>query len=94
MKKMHKKWLSLTAKLIDNFDNMRELECPNCKAHEIDYLYIINEHDRIGYIHIWCSNCLTGIYISRARAPLNAKTILFGQVDELKKLVPEYKIIT
>ena len=43
---------------------------------------------RIGFLQIWCNNCLKGIYISRASASINAKMVPFN--SDLKTIIPAF----
>lgn len=90
---MYKDWIGLVPHLIDNIDKTENLKCPNCGEHKVDYLYIGDNHSRVGYLQLWCSSCLKGIYVSRAKAPQNAKMITFNQKEELGKIIPKYTFI-
>ncbi len=87
---MREKWMKILPKLTDNFVNPQEIQCPNCGEQEVEYLYIGNEKTRIGYFQIWCNNCLKGIYISRAKAPVNARFVSFDH--DLNGIIPKYEI--
>jgi len=90
---MYKKWIKLIPDLTDNPEQIELLVCPNCMERKVDYLYIVRGKDRMGYLQIWCNSCLTGIYVSRAKAPEKAKVIDFKQKDEIMKIIPKYKFV-
>ena len=87
---MYGDWLNLVSKLAEHLD---EVFCPNCGKHMINYLYIGDEKTRMGYLQIWCESCLTGIYVSRVKAPEEAKMIFFDQVEERDSIIPDYLFI-
>lgn len=90
---MYNDWINLVPKLVDNLNEIEQLTCPNCGEHKIDYLYIGNEENRMGYLQLWCSHCLKGIYVSRAKAPEGARMVTFEQTDERDKIIPAYTFI-
>lgn len=88
---MRKEWTNIIHQVANDFDGIYQINCPNCGKNGIKYLYIGDKKTRIGYLQIWCSECLKGIYISRAVAPPNAKFVTFD--DDLKNLVPKYEFV-
>ena len=87
---MRETWMKILPKLIDNLANPQEIQCPNCGEHGVEYLYIGDEKTRIGYFQVWCNKCLKGIYISRAKAPANARFVSFNH--DLIGMIPKYEI--
>lgn len=85
---MRKDWIKIVPQIIDNFDNIIQILCPNCKECEIEYLYIGDERTRVGFLQVWCNKCLKGIHISRAKAPQNAKFVTFDY--DIDNMVPFY----
>lgn len=86
---MHEMWIQIVKNIAVKPYDIDELECPICKSKKtIDYLYVGDETTRVGYLMIWCGNCLKGTYVSRVIAPPNAKFITFN--DEIKDIVPKY----
>lgn len=74
--------------IIDNLDNTSHIECPNCGKCGIEYLYTGDERTRIGFLQIWCSECLKGVHISRVETLRNAKFVSFDA--DLGDIVPKY----
>lgn len=77
--------------ILDNLQETSQIKCPNCAKSGIDYIYCGDETTRLGFMQVWCNECLKGIYISRAVAPTNAKFVSFD--DELKDRVPQYVFV-
>lgn len=88
---MGKKWQKVIFQILDNLQQADSIKCPNCGKCGIDYTYVGDETDRTGYLLIWCNKCLKGTYVSRAKAPENAKFINFD--DKSKSAVPEYEFV-
>lgn len=91
---MFNKWLSIGAYIAKNCEESSTVVCPNCGEKTIDYLYIGDEKTKIGYVQIWCNECLNGIQISRTSIPEKARLIPFGADVDLTKIVPEFKRVT
>jgi len=62
---LFKQWLYL----IDKLNQDCKSECPCCGKAAIDFQYVADTTDKIGYLDIWCGACLKGIHISRVRVP-------------------------
>lgn len=88
---MSKDWIKIIPKITEHLNDEHQVQCPNCGKYGMDYLYVGDEKTRVGYLQVWCSECLKGIYVSRAIAPANAKFVTFD--DDLKTIVPEYEFI-
>lgn len=92
---MFKKWLiEVAAKISGKECEAREIKCPHCNKKNIDYLYIGDKETRIGYLQVWCNNCLNGIYISRAKAPEGLKMISFEEANDSDNIIPHYHKLT
>ena len=82
-------WTRVVSQMIEDFNNISQIKCPNCSKYGIDYIYIGDGSTRIGFLQIWCNKCLKGICISRTIAPLNAKFVTFE--TDLKGIVPKFE---
>lgn len=91
---MFKEWLTVAANIQDNIDSMANLKCPNCGHHEIDYLYVGDKTEKVGYLQAWCNHCHRGIHISRVQIPENVKMKSFGDIEEINKIIPSFKPVT
>jgi hypothetical protein len=88
-----KRWLDLGW----NLSNNRDLQCPSCGKHTIDYQYVGDPETRIGYLDIWCTSCLHGIHVSRVKVPgetpmLSFKTdpsTIAARIPKFTWVVPE-----
>lgn len=88
---MMREWIDIVSKIASDVSYAKEEKCPYCKKAGIDYIYVGDEKTRIGYLQIWCDECLKGTYISRVKAPINAKFVSFN--DDLEKIIPEYELV-
>lgn len=88
---MKREWIKIIPQITNDLISMNHIKCPNCGKHGIDYIYTGDEETRVGFLQIWCSKCLKGIYISRAVAPVNAKFVPFD--TDLKDLIPKYDFV-
>lgn len=92
---MFKKWLiEVAARISGKECESTEIKCPHCKEKCIDYLYIGDKETRIGYLQVWCNNCLNGIYISRVGIPEGLKMISFEEDIALDRIIPNYHKLT
>lgn len=89
-KLMREKWLSLLFDTEGNLFDSQTIKCPACKEKGVEYLFTGDAKTRIGYLQVWCSKCLRGIYVSRAKAPDNARFLSFD--EEHPNIVPDYEI--
>lgn len=87
---MRKEWMKIVPQIIDNLSNIKQVQCPRCGKYGIEYLYVGDEKTRVGYLQVWCNECLKGIHISRAIAPVNARFASFD--DDLSGIVPVYEL--
>ena len=88
---MRKEWIDIIPQIANDFDNIHQIKCPNCGKNEMEYIYIGDKKTKIGYLQIWCNECLKGIYVSRIVAPPNARFVTYD--DDLKNIVPKYEFI-
>ena len=88
---MKREWTRIIPQIIEDFDNINQIKCPNCKECGVDYTYIGDGNTRICFLQIWCNKCLKGIYVSRAVAPQNAKFVTFD--TDLKGIVPKVEFV-
>lgn len=69
--------------------------CPHCGNLGLRYQFIGDSETRLGYAFIWCQNCLHGIHVSRAQIPAGVIALpLDVSSDELRRLVPEIKLVS
>lgn len=93
--RMYKTWLiEVASKISCKECEATEIPCPHCHEKSIDYLYIGDEKTRIGYLQVWCNNCLNGIYISRVGIPEGVKMISFQENVDLDNIIPRYHKLT
>lgn len=78
-------WERTISEIVKDFDSINQIKCPGCGKCGMDYLYIGDSDTRIGYLQVWCNQCLRGTYVSRAAAPPNAKLVTFE--TDLKGIV-------
>ncbi|MCD1259456.1 hypothetical protein B5M42_011485 [Paenibacillus athensensis] len=83
-------WLKLTVDLSGNPDPNPIRYCPECESDKIDFQYVGDPSSRIGFLSIWCENCLNGIHISRVKAPKSAELLAFGDAN-VKERIPHFK---
>lgn len=87
-----KEWLKLAA--IVKAMAPDELHCPRCGSRMIGHEYIGDAERRIGYLVMWCSDCLEGIHISRTDIPEKAKVIPFVAPAERLSHIPHFKPVS
>lgn len=90
---MYKKWLKIAIKIAAANDKIDKAVCPTCGENSVDYLYVGNPLERIGYLQVWCNSCKHGIYVSRAIIPQNVKMLSFEDEEKIKKAVCHFTII-
>jgi hypothetical protein len=84
-------WLNLAKTLPDNSSNI----CPICQQKTVEFQYVGDPKTRIGYLDIWCSECLKGVHISRVGIPPNVSFLPFDvSGEELSKRIPDFTQIT
>lgn len=84
-------WIRIITQITKDFDKINHIKCPNCEKYGLDYIYIGDGKTRIGFLQIWCNECLKGIYVSRAVAPQNAKFATFE--SDVKNIVPKIEFV-
>ncbi|MDP9700367.1 hypothetical protein J2T16_003272 [Paenibacillus intestini] len=88
-----KDWIRVNTEIIDNYNNISNIKCPNCKMAEINYQYVGDTSSRVGFLDLWCNACLQGIHISRTKVPEHISMISFDDVNEYKRVVPKFTVI-
>ena len=88
---MNKEWFNLIMEFVKNGRQTKGLKCPNCKAENIDYMYVTDECNA-GFMAIWCNSCKVGSYACRTITPKNVKTVTFEELDKHPELIPHYTI--
>ena len=81
---MNEKWKETILEVMDNLTNIKHIECPRCGECTVDYLYVINEETRVGYLTVWCDSCKKGTHISRVELPEGAKYITFEDAEKVE----------
>ncbi|OCL26014.1 hypothetical protein U472_08295 [Orenia metallireducens] len=89
--KKRDKWIKIELNIL-NSNKKNKLICPECGANHIKYQYVGDEKTRIGYLAIWCANCLQGINISRVRVPENENLVSFDS-EKISNIIPKFKLI-
>ena len=85
---MFHNWLKL---VYDDKGDSGLLECPRCKENAVDYLYIGDKKDMVGYLQTWCNSCNYGIHFSRLIMPEGPKTRDFkDDHSDLVDLIPRF----
>lgn len=85
---MRRDWIKIVPQITNNLSDTNAIKCPNCGEQGIDYIYVGDKKTRVGFLQVWCGNCLKGICISRAAAPANARFVSFD--TDLRDLIPKY----
>lgn len=62
-------WLRMLADAKIGTEDSAQGWCPNCGCEQLRARYIADPESRLGYALFWCTACLHGISVSRARAP-------------------------
>lgn len=88
---MNKSWQKVILQILNNPQQVNKIKCPNCSKCGIDYIYVGEKESRIGYLQVWCNECLKGSYVSRVKAPENVKFAIAG--EELEGIIPAYEYI-
>ena len=92
MKNTFKSWLLTAAKLpklgTDIF--LSEVQCPSCGISNLEFRYIADKTDRIGFLIIWCAECKNGIRVSRVRVPNSFEFSTFDQLERGETTLPEF----
>lgn len=93
--KKYNRWLiEVASKITSKECKVEQIMCLQCNEKCIDYMYIGDKKTRIGYLQVWCNNCLNGIYISRVAVPEGLKMISFEDAIALNSIIPHYHKLT
>lgn len=85
-------WRDLAKRIADTPSTVLQLTCPSCGEVSIDSQYVGDLTTKIGYLDIWCANCLRGIHISRVGIPDNVNAIAYDCAsEEIAKRIPNFK---
>jgi hypothetical protein len=84
------RWLKLSADISSNPHTNIVHHCPECQSDAIDFQYVGDAASRVGFLAIWCTNCLNGIHVSRVKAPESATLLAFDDVA-IKDRIPAFK---
>ena len=91
-KALFNSWLNLVKDINNSLPEMLPLSCPVCNNSSIDFQYVGDVKTRIGYLDIWCTQCLNGIHISRTIIPENINILPFDTPkEEVLQRIPSYK---
>ena len=83
-------WLTIAGKAGSEL-----LACPSCDKKYLDFRFVGNEENRIGYLDVWCKNCLRGIHVSRVKIPQEIPMLnLEGPLDVISKEIPNFTQVT
>ncbi|WP_051109133.1 hypothetical protein [Paenibacillus ginsengihumi] len=89
---LFKEWLRLAA--IVKAAAPDELRCPRCGSGKIGHQFVGDAERRIGFLLLWCSDCLEGIHISRIDIPEKAAVIPFSAPAERLSHIPHFKRVS
>jgi hypothetical protein len=89
--KVFMSWINAIGDIRTNTPNAK---CPSCSNIGLSYQFIGDRKTKIGYVFVWCENCMKGIHISRTEIPEGVKVLPFDvSKEELRQFVPEFEII-
>ena len=83
-------WLKLLKKLAKNNYSTKGFICPECGQKSVEYIYVGDPTTNIGYLPIWCRSCNKGIQISRVEIPKGVDMLEFGDLENIKKIIPAF----
>lgn len=91
---MFDEWLNVFKQLHGALPNSVSVACPSCGKETAEWQYVGDLESRIGYLCIWCPECLEGIQLSRVKAPDSVELLSFDTpLDELEARIPNFKQI-
>jgi hypothetical protein len=77
--------------LTGNLNQGQKLEYPSCGISAVDFQYVADAVNRIGYLDIWGGACLKGIHISRVRVPNGVSMLDFDSpADIVAARIPNF----
>lgn len=84
-------WLNLVKDIFNELPKKPALICPKCGYASVDYQYVGDLETKIGYLDVWCNDCLNGIHISRTKIPETANALSFdSSPEEIRKRIPSF----
>ena len=84
-------WLQLGKKIVERLPRRAAMRCPECRNESVDYQYVGDPIDRIGYLDMWCTSCQKGVHISRVEIPENADLISFNaSKEQITQRIPSF----
>lgn len=85
-KRSYTTWLHLAA----NINSLKKSICPICNMISLEHIYVGDSKTRVGFLRVWCKNCLKGIHISRVLVPEDENLIDFNENPHL----PQFEEVT
>lgn len=88
------KWLEAYQEYHKKPSDGASAACPNCGFRLLNLIYAGYPGSGVGYASFWCSECLTGISISRCQVPTDARFISLGvSLEERAAIIPDYVLV-
>ena len=88
------KWLEAYQAYYEKPSDGTSVACPKCGFHLLNLVYKGYPESGVGYASFWCSECLTGISISRCQVPTGARFISLGvPPEERAAIIPDYVLV-
>jgi hypothetical protein len=88
----YKKWLHIAGNIAGCPQGAKMAVCPHCATYHVGFQYFGDPDSRMGFLRVWCNNCLYGIVVSRVAIPPDAP--MHSWRDPMPEgLVPEYFIV-
>ncbi len=88
MNSLFKKWLELGRSI----NQKQKVACPTCGKLAIQFQYVGDPVTKIGYLDIWCGECLRGIHVSRVQIPGDTPMLDISTTsNEVASHIPNYK---
>ena len=94
MGKMFDKWIHTSKILIEELPNSTSCNCPNCGSSSVQYQYVGDSINHIGYLDIWCSDCLNGIHFSRVKIPDRVNILPFNNSGQIGERIPNFSHVS
>jgi hypothetical protein len=89
---MFEDWLDLYKQIREAPLKKSELVCPECGSTSIDFQYVGDVSERVGYLDLWCAACNKGVHLSRVSIPKDTSLISFDGPDEvIAARIPNYE---
>ena len=69
---MKTKTLQKWVKALVGLQDGKEVTCPNCESHNLDYGYVRTiPNDNVGFGAVWCKDCNHAFHVSRVEVNNN-----------------------